>query len=73
MEVIDFISNKFYEYEKDREKKEEKIKTLEDYLIKMTKRVDSLSGQVDKQEQYSRRKTFLKIGMKKQMNCVLLR
>ena len=46
---------------------------MEDYLIKMTKRVDSLSGQVDKQEQYSRRKTFLKIGMKKQMNCVLLR
>ena len=47
-EAIDFSSNKFDEYEKDRKEKEERIKTLEDCLINMSKRVDSLSGQVDK-------------------------
>ena len=49
-EAIDFISNKFKEYEKDRKEKEERIKTLEEYLTNMSKRVDGLSSQVDKQE-----------------------
>ena len=31
------------------------MKTLEDCLINMTKRIESLSGSFDKQEQYSRR------------------
>ena len=47
-EAIDFISNQFDEYEKDRKEKEERIKTLEDCLINMSKLVDSLSGQIDK-------------------------
>ena len=34
IEVIDFSSKQFHEYEKDRE---EQIKALEDFLIKMTK------------------------------------
>ena len=51
MEAIDFVLNKFDEYKKDRKEKKEKIKTLEDCLIKMSKQVDSFSGQVDKKEQ----------------------
>ena len=58
-EVIDFISSKFDEYDKNRKEKEEIIKTLEDSFINMSKRVDSLSGQVDKHEQYSRRNCLL--------------
>ena len=52
-EAIDFFSNKFEQYEKDRKEKEEKIKTLDECLTNMSKQVDSLSSQVDKQEQYS--------------------
>ena len=54
MEAIDVISNKFDKYKKDRKEKEERIKTLEDCLISISKRVVNLSGQGDKQEQYSR-------------------
>ena len=50
-EAIDFISNKFEEYEKDRKEKEERIKTLEECLTNMSKPGDSLSSQVHKQEQ----------------------
>ena len=50
-EAIDFISNKFEEYEKDRKEKEERIKTLEECLANMSKPGDSLSSQVHKQEQ----------------------
>ena len=49
-EAIDFISNKFKEYEKDRKEKEERIKTLKECLTNMSKRVDGLSSQVDKRE-----------------------
>ena len=35
-EAVDFISNKFDEYEKDRKEKEGRIKTLEDCLINMS-------------------------------------
>ena len=49
--AIDFIPNKFEEYEKDRKEKEERIKTLEECLNNMSKRVDSLSSQVDKHGQ----------------------
>ena len=49
-EAVNFISNKFDEYKKNRKEKEERIKTLGDCLINMSKQVDSLSGQVVKQE-----------------------
>ena len=49
-EAIDFISNKFKEYEKDRKEKEERIKALKECLTNMYKRVDGLSSQVDKRE-----------------------
>ena len=54
LEATNFISNEFDEYEKDRKEKEGRIKILENCLINIQKRVDSLSGQVEKQEQYSR-------------------
>ena len=50
-EAIDFISNNFDEYQKDRKEKEERIKVLEDCLTNMSRRADGRSGQVDKQEQ----------------------
>ena len=40
-EATDFISNKFEEYEKDRKEKEERIKTLEECLTNMSKRVET--------------------------------
>ena len=49
-EAVNFISNKFDEYKKNRKEKEERSKTLGDCLINMSKQVDSLSGQVVKQE-----------------------
>ena len=68
MEATDFISNKFDEYEKDRKEKKERIETLEDCLINMSKRVDSLSGQVDKQEPHSRGNCFLLYGIPENKN-----
>ena len=67
-EAIDFISNKFDEYEKDRKEKEERINTLKDCLINMSKRVHSLFGQVDKQEQYSRGNCLLLHGIPENKN-----
>ena len=37
MEAINFMSNKFDEYKKDRQEKEDRIKTLDDYLMNMSK------------------------------------
>ena len=62
-EAIDFISNKFDEQKKGKKEKEEKIKALEDCLINVSKRLDSLPGQVDKQEQYSKRNCLLLHGI----------
>ena len=42
--AIDFISNKFDKYEKDKKEKEERIMTLKDCLINMSEQADSLSG-----------------------------
>ena len=41
---------------------------MEDCLINVSKRVDSLSGQVDKQEQYSRRNCLLLHGIPRNNN-----
>ena len=46
--MIDFISDQFEEYEKDRKEKQERIKTLEESLTNKSKQLDSLSSQVDK-------------------------
>ena len=67
-EAIDFISNKFDKYEKDKKEKEERIMTLKDCLINMSEQADSLSGQVDKQEQYSRRNYVLLHGIPENKN-----
>ena len=69
MEAIDFISNKFDEYEKDGKEKEVRIKTLEGCLINMSKQVDILAGQVDKQEQYSRGNGLSLHGIPVNKNC----
>ena len=61
-ELTKAIIVKFDEYEKGRKEKEEKIKGLEDCLINMSKVVDSLSGQANKQEQYSRGNCLLSHG-----------
>ena len=66
--MIHFISNKFEEYEKGRKEKEEGIKTLEECLTNMYKRAESLSSQVDKQEQYSRRNRLLLHGIPENKN-----
>ena len=65
---IDFIANKFDEYEKDSKEKEERIKTLGDCSMNISKRLDSLSGLVDKQEQYSRRNCLLLHGIPENKN-----
>ena len=77
-EAINFISNEFDEYEKGKKEKGGKIKTLENCLINIQKRIDSLSGQVVKQEQYTRHDCLslhgiLENRVKKLMICVLLR
>ena len=54
--AINFINEKFEEFENDLKKKEEEIKLLKKEDSYLNKRLDEMDAVVDKQEQYSRRK-----------------
>ena len=64
MESVEFISARFDEYEADRKKKDEMINSLEEYVLRLTEKVDKHSSLVDRQEQYSRRNCILIHGVK---------
>ena len=58
-ETIQFISDKFDEFEKDRREKDDIIKNLTKETSDMAKRISDLESVIDRQEQYSRRNCLL--------------
>lgn len=56
---IEFASNRFDEYEKDRKEKDELIRSLRKDVDDMAGIIDNLSLGLDRQEQYSRRNCLL--------------
>ena len=60
--AINFINEKFEEFEKDLKKKEKKIKFLEKENNYLNKRLDEMDAVVDRQEQYSRHNCLLVLG-----------
>ena len=57
--AINFINDKFENFEKPLKKKDEEIKLLEKENNYLNKRVDEMDAVVDRQEQYLRRNCFL--------------
>ena len=53
-ESVNFINEKFQEYEQDRREKEREIKELKENISTLSKRLDDLDSVIDRQEQYSR-------------------
>ena len=60
---INYINEKFKEYEEERKADKEIIKKLQQNLSSMSKRLDDMDKQLDKQEQYSRRNCILIHGI----------
>ena len=61
--TINFISKKFYEFEKDKREKDDIIKNLWKRATIMAKKIEKLENLVDQQEQYSRRTCLLVHGI----------
>ena len=59
---INFINEKFEEFERDLKKKEEKVKFLKKENSYLNKRLDEMDAVVDRQGQYSRRSCLLVHG-----------
>ena len=65
---VDFITQKFDEYEKDRREKDAIIATLQSELKSASMKVEDLEKKMDRQEQYSRRNCILIHGLKEEQN-----
>ena len=65
---IEFITQKFDEYEKDEREKDAIIATLQNELKSATMKVQDLEKKLERQEQYSRRNCILIHGLKEEMN-----
>ena len=59
-DALDFISNKFDDFERDRFEEEKIIKDLKEEVTYLRGKVDDTTAEIDRQEQYSR------------MNCLLI-
>ena len=59
-EAMDFMTNKFEEYELERQEKDKIINTMKSDMVNMNEKIEKLERIVDRQEQYSR------------CNCLLL-
>ena len=53
--AMDFVNNKFEEYERERQEKDKIIDTMKSNMVKMKEKIEKLDRIVDRQEQYSRR------------------
>ena len=58
-DAVDFISNKFDDFERDRLEKEEIIKDLKEEVTYLRGKVDDITEEMDRQEQFSRRNCLL--------------
>ena len=65
---VKFITDKFDEYEKEREGKNEIIKKLNEKVSALTERSKVLEESIDQQEQYSRRNFSLIHGVEENSN-----
>ena len=65
---VEFITQKFDEYEKDRQEKDAIIATLQNKLKSTSMKVKDLEKKIEKQEQYSRTNSILIHGFKEEMN-----
>ena len=62
-EAVDFISNKFDDFERDRLEKEKVIKDLKEEVTYLRGKVDDITAETDRQEQYFRRNCLLIHGL----------
>ena len=65
--TVNFIYEKFDEYECDRDEKEKIISELQK-IVNMSATIESLKGCLDRQEQYSRRNCLLIHGLPESKN-----
>ena len=65
---VNFITQKFDQYEKDRREKDTIIATLQSELKSASMKVEDLEKKMDRQEQYSRGNCILIHGLKEQKN-----
>ena len=65
---VDFITQKFDEYEKDQREKDAIIATLQNELKNANIKVEDLEKKMERQEQYSRRNCILIHGLKEEKN-----
>ena len=66
--TVNFICEKFDEYERDRAEKEKIINGLQKNVNDMSATIESLKGCLDRQEQYSRRNSLLIHGLPESKN-----
>ena len=62
-DAVDFISNKFDDFERDRLEKEKIIKDLKEEVTYLRGKVDDITAETDRQEQWSRRNCLLIHGI----------
>ena len=60
---MDFMTNKFEEYKREREEKDKIIDTMKSDMVNMNEKIEKLERIVDRQEQYSRRNCLLLHGI----------
>ena len=65
---VDYITQRFHEYEKDRREKYKIIRTLQSELEKVSMKVEDLEKKMDRQEQYFRRNCIFIHRLKKEKN-----
>ena len=65
---VDFITQKFDEYEKDRREKDAVIATLQNELKSASMKVENLEKKMERQEQHSKRNCILIHGLKEEKN-----
>ena len=67
-DALDFISNKFDDFERDRFEEEKIIKDLKEEVTYLRGKVDDITAETDRQEQYSRRNCLLIHGLPESKN-----
>ena len=65
---VEFITQKFDEYEKDRREKDAIIAALQSELKNSNIKVEDLEKKIERQEQYSRRNCIIIHGLKEEKN-----
>ena len=63
-----FLKQKFDDYEEERKRKDEFIKSLRGDVMPLHTKLETVQIMVDKQEQYSRRNCFLINGLEEMKN-----